>query len=452
MATTFPPALDSYRDAQLSGIWSMLVHRAEAAPFNLVATGIFLLAILHIFLAPQISHWAHLKRSRLGKRSRLVKALHLLGEVEIVFVLWAVPLALALAVARGPWIAAHYFAGTVDYTQALFVLVIMVVAASRPIVQLVIGLLGCLAGRSPVRWWAILLTVVPLLGSLITEPAAMTIGAVLLGREFYAFRPSARFAYATLGLLFVNISVGGALTSFAAPPILMVAAKWDWSTAYMLGHFGLRVVPGILVGNLVYFLIFRREFESMEGAAKGVSKGEDTRAVPVWITAVHVAFLIWTVWAAREPAWFLAGLVAFLAFSAATWRHQERVEWRAPLLVGLFLAGLVIHGGLQAWWIEPVLTHLRRWPLLVGATVLTAFNDNAAITYLATLVPGLEERFREAVVSGAICGGGLTVIANAPNPAGQAILAKYFPDGISPAGLFLAALGPTLVLLVFLSL
>ena len=111
----------------------------------------------------------------------------------------------------------------------------------------------------------------------------------------------------------------------------------------------------------------------------------------------------------------------------------------------------MIHGGLQGWWIEPLLSRLGEQLLFVGATVLTAFNDNAAITYLATLVPGLGDAAKQAVVAGAIAGGGLTVIANAPNPAGQSILQRHFPEGISPLGLLLGALAPTLIMVcVFL--
>ena len=77
---------------------------------------------------------------------------------------------------------------------------------------------------------------------------------------------------------------------------------------------------------------------------------------------------------------------------------------------------------------------------------MTAFNDNAAITYLATLVPDFTETLKYAVVAGAVVGGGLTVIANAPNPAGQSLLQRFFPDGISPLNLFLAALLPTVIM------
>ena len=175
--------------------------------------------------------------------------------------------------------------------------------------------------------------------------------------------------------------------------------------------------------------------------------------MPLWITGVHLAFLGWTVLVAHEPALFIGGFLFFLAFTMATAAYQDEINMRPPMLVGFFLAGLVIHGGLQGWWIEPVLSRLSEYPLLIGATVLTAFNDNAAITYLATLVPNFSDSLKVAVVSGAIAGGGLTVIANAPNPAGQSLLQKYFPDGgIAPGGLFLAALFPTLVMLFFFAL
>ena len=76
---------------------------------------------------------------------------------------------------------------------------------------------------------------------------------------------------------------------------------------------------------------------------------------------------------------------------------------------------------------------------------MTAFNDNALITYLATLVPDLDERLKIAVVEGAVTGGGLTVIANAPNPAGQALLSRFFGGAVNPLGLLAGALLPTLV-------
>jgi hypothetical protein len=167
--------------------------------------------------------------------------------------------------------------------------------------------------------------------------------------------------------------------------------------------------------------------------------------VPFWVTATHLGFMAWTVFTAHYPALFLGGFLFFLGFVRATPAYQSRIELKAPLLVGFFLAGLVIHGGLQGWWIAPVLASLAEEPLFLAASVLTAFNDNALVTYLATLVPDLPQELRLAVVQGAVVGGGLTVIANAPNPAGQALLSRFFCGAISPSRLLFAALGPTLI-------
>jgi hypothetical protein len=264
----------------------------------------------------------------------------------------------------------------------------------------------------------------------------------VLSRQFFALKPSPRLAYATLGLLFVNVSVGGTLTHFAAPPVLMVARPWDWDTAYMLSHFGWKAVVAIFLSNVVYFAFFRRE---LLGLAPKDTAQVPGAGIPVAVTLVNVAFMAWTVVNAHYPPLFIGGFLFFLGFAQATAVHQGAVDLKPPLLVGFFLAGLVIHGGLQGWWIAPLLERLSERPLFGGAVLLTAFNDNALITYLATLVPDLGASLKYAVVAGAVTGGGLTVIANAPNPAGQAILQPHFEDGISPVGLLLGALAPTAI-------
>ena len=469
----FPPPLVSYQDGGETNVGTVLLHRIHVEPFNVVATIIFLLAIVHTFLAPKILGLSHRiqhnyeaqlreihgpdlkeKIPRRQRQSIPAAVLHFLGEIEAVFGIWIIPLALLMWAYKGAAVTRHYLDQDVSYIEPLFVVIIMAIAASRPIVQVAVRALGAVAGQSPARWWFALLTIGPLFGSFITEPAAMTICALLLGREFYRLGPSPRFMYATLGLLFVNISVGGALTNFAAPPVLIVAGKWGWSTAFMLQQFGLRAVVGIVIGNIAYFLIFRNEFARLAQQRRELPADESARdePVPLWITAVHLAFLLWTVLVAHEPALFIGGFLFFVGFTLATTAYQDELDMRSPMLVGFFLAGLVVHGGLQGWWIEPVLTRLGQYPLMFGATILTAFNDNAAITYLATLVPNFSDTLKTAVVSGAIAGGGLTVIANAPNPAGQSLLQKYFPNGIAPGGLFLAALFPTVVMLVLFAL
>jgi len=176
-----------------------------------------------------------------------------------------------------------------------------------------------------------------------------------------------------------------------------------------------------------------------------VDDGIQAPPIPSWITAVNLAFLAFVVMEAHFPQLFIGAFLFFLGFAQATAPYQSNMDLKPPLLVGFFLAGLVTHGALQGWWIAPVLGSLSAHPLFWSATALTAFNDNALITYLSTLVPNLDQTLKYAVVAGAVTGGGMTVIANAPNPAGQAILGKYFVDGVSPLWLAVSALVPTLV-------
>ena len=203
--------------------------------------------------------------------------------------------------------------------------------------------------------------------------------------------------------------------------------------------------------NIVYYLLFRKELSQLKPTH--TDEKEKRRPVPMRITIVHILFLIWTVFTSHHAPLVVLGFLFFLAFVEATNRHQGVMRLRGPLLVGFFLASLVIHGGFQKWWIAPVLSGLTEWPLMIGSIVLTAFNDNAAITYLASLVPGFTPSLKYAVVAGAVAGGGLTVIANAPNPAGQSILASSFgKDGISPVGLVLSAIVPTIIMTAALML
>jgi hypothetical protein len=450
--STFPLPLDAYTGDAGLPLGEVLARRAAADPLNAVAAALFLCAIVHTFVAPALLAASHRLRHRLdrekgeGVHSIRVELLHLLGEIEVVFGAWVAPLLLAIAWREGPR-APERFLGDVHFTEPVFVVVIMAVASSRPVLAFAEAVLGAAAragGGSPRAWWLAVLTLGSLLGSLVTEPAAMVISALLLSRRVFSLGPSAALRYGTLGLLFVNVSVGGTLTHFAAPPVLMVAGRFGWGTRFMLEHFGWKAALGIVASNAVYALAFRRELGTLAARAGEVATPPQA-PVPAWIVGVHLGFLSLLVYASHTPAVLIGAFLFFLAFHRATAPHQQPLDLRAPLLVGFFLAGLVIHGAGQAWWIEPVLSRLDALPLFFGATILTAFNDNAAITYLASLVPSFTPALQYAVVAGAVTGGGLTVIANAPNPAGQATLANHFPDGVKPSGLLLGALLPTLV-------
>jgi len=440
-----------------------LRHRVEAQPLNLVATLLFFGAVLHTFFTHKFRRFAHHLEDKYkgelpaeGTQHRatlgvmIARLLHFLGEVEAVFGIWVLPLVLAMALRCGHANTVDYLNQKVSYHEPLFVVVIMTLSATQPVLRLAeqcLRAMARLAGGGVAAWWFSILTFGPLLGSFITEPAAMTISASLLARQFYAIGPCRPLAYATLGLLFVNVSIGGVLTHFAAPPVLMVAGPWKWGTLHMLSHFGWKAILSVIVSNLAYFLYFRKEFARLGERAAASSKGLRHEAVsmPGWVTAGHLLFMFLAVIYAHQPVMLVGSFLFFLAFYEVTKDYQSELQLRPAILVGFFLAGLVIHGGLQKWWIAPVLGSLGETSLMLTSVVLTSFNDNAAITYLSTLVPDLSDAMKHAVVAGAVAGGGLTVIANAPNPAGQAILGRFFPDGVAPLGLFLGAFAPTVV-------
>ncbi len=463
------PAMEKAQGIQ--GISETLSFRAKQQPFLLVASVIFLFAILHTFFAVPITRIAHkvqhdhdeqVRRSRSANGQSTeaddlvcfkATMLHFLGEVEAIFGIWVLVLLTAMFSFYDLTTVKSYIGG-VNFTEPLFVVVIMAFASTRPILNFAESCLSFFARigkQTPAAWWLSIMIIAPILGSFITEPGAMTIAAMLLAKKFYQLNPSPRFSYATLGLLFVNISIGGVLTNFAAPPVLMVAQKWGLTTTEMLLNFGDKAVISIVISSLVYFLCFRKELAEMADRAEdhdGDGKGDmigNNRSVPVFVTLTHLAFMAWTVAFSHYPPLFIGGFLFFLAFQQATAHHQNEINLRGPILVGFFLAGLVVHGGLQGWWLAPIISSLTEVPLFLGATVLTSFNDNAAITFLASQVDGLSPQLKYAVLAGAVTGGGLTVIANAPNPAGQALLGRFFGEGVSPVKLALAALLPTII-------
>jgi len=469
----FPIPVAQYNDSSIAGLAPKLLGRIKADPFNAIATAIFLAAIGHTFLAAKFRTISHrcehehevlvrklekssapdpvLQREIERKKFREV-VFHFLGEVEAVFGIWLIPLAISVALMKGPDTFFHYING-INYTEPVFVVVIMAVASSRPVLYFAEGALkmvACLGKKTPAAWWLSILTVGPMLGSFITEPAAMTICALILVEKFFKLQPSMALRYTTLGLLFVNISVGGTLTHFAAPPVVMVATHWKWDSLHMLTHFGWKAVLSILISNALAFFIFRRELLALRESGQSLVRPKTN--VPASIVLTHLALIALIVLTAHYAAIVVLVFMFFLAFVAATERNQDPINLRGPVLVGFFLAGLVIHGSCQQWWIEPVLTSLNPVQLLLGSTILTAFNDNASITYLASLVPGFSDAAKYAVMAGAVAGGGLTVIANAPNPAGQSILQSYFgTNGVDAVKLFLAAAIPTTIcVLIFL--
>ena len=408
-------------------------------PIQWIAAAIFAVALLHTFSAKQFERLSH----RFPRHAGLF---HLLGEVEVVFGFWAIVLVVVMAVVGGGSGALEY-AESRNYTEPLFVFVVMVIAASRPVLVTVMSMVNAVARVLPVRtslataWLG--LAAVPLLGSLITEPAAMTIAALMLAPQI--FRPDVpeRVKYLALGVLFVNISIGGTLTSYAAPPVLMVATTWQWDSAFMLANFGWKATLAVLFNATVATWVLRRHVFPPPSDKDGV---QAEARVPLSVVAVHLALLAGVVLFAHHPVVFLSLFLMFLGFTQAYERHQSPLILKEALLVGFFLAGLVVLGGMQQWWLQPIVSGLAPVALFLGALGLTAITDNAALTYLGSLIVGISDQSKYMLVAGAVAGGGLTVIANAPNPAGVALLKRGFADEtIGAGGLLMGALGPTAV-------
>jgi|TARA_B110000259_G_scaffold182052_1_gene225076 hypothetical protein len=407
---------------------------------NIISASLFFIAIIHTFSTKYFLELAHSHPKYSG-------LLHLLGEVEVVFGFWAMILVLFMFGING-YESAVAYVDSRNYTEPMFVFVIMVIAATKPILHLSENIVLSIARIIPIpkemAIYFLLLSLVPLLGSFITEPAAMTLAAMLLGVNYFGKETSSRFKYATLGVLFVNISIGGTLTPYAAPPVLMVSATWDWDIHFMLTNFGWRAAIAVLVNTLILVFIFKDDLKLIK-----LKERNNATKMPLPIIFAHLFFLIGVVFFAHHPAVFMALFLFFLGFSSAYKKFQNPLILTQALLVAFFLAGLVVLGGVQQWWLEPTLMSMSSDAVFFGATTLTAFTDNAALTYLGSLVDGLSDEFKIALVAGAVTGGGLTVIANAPNPAGIAILRDHFPENtIAPLGLLMGAIPPTLVAII----
>lgn len=407
---------------------------------DILAASLFALALVHTFAAKQFERLAH----RFPRHAGLY---HLLGEVEVVFGFWAIVLVVAMAFVSGGKEALSY-AESRNYTEPLFVFVVMVIAGSRPVLETVMWVVQAMAKRLPVRtqlataWLG--LAAVPLMGSLITEPAAMTIAALMLAPQVFRKDVPEPVKYLALGALFVNVSIGGTLTSYAAPPVLMVAATWQWDSAFMLVHFGWKAAVAVVLNATLATFVLRRHLMPRASADRASASPE--AQMPFTVVAVHLALLAGVIVLAHYPVAFLGIFLLFLGFAQAYERYQNPLLIKEALLVAFFLAGLVVLGGLQSWWLQPIVSALEPLSLFFGALGLTAVTDNAALTYLGSQISGMSEQAKYMLVAGAVAGGGLTVIANAPNPAGLALLKRGFSDeSVGAGGLFLGALSPTVI-------
>lgn len=402
------------------------------SPIALAAPLFLFCAVLHALFGP---------RFRDVFRGRKAHAVwHALCEVELGFVFWAALYLVFAAVQGETWAVLE----RTRFTEPLFVLAIMAIAGTRPVLDLAQWTVTKLARALPlpegISFYGAALAVTPLLGSLLSEPAAMTIAASLL-RDRYFSSPhfSEKARYASLGLLFVNISIGGALTPYAAPAVLMVAAPWGWDLAFTLRHFAWKAALAVVLAVIFTIWRFRHEL------TRPSPTEEEARRAPA-MGFVHLVFLAAVVVTGHHVPQFGAIFLGFLVFAAATRAQSGKVSLREAMLVGLFLCALTVLTAHQDWWLATFLPKLAPPALFTSAAALTAFVDNAALTLLGVRVPDLTFSARYALVAGSLVGGGLTLIANAPNPIGYGLLRSSFPAArVQPLRLLWAALPPTLI-------
>jgi hypothetical protein len=415
---------------------------------ELLGTIFFGLAVVHTFMVGKILHYSH----KFPKGSAASAILHLLGEIEAVFGIWAAGFMVVYIATEG-WTPAINYQKSLDFTEPFFIFAIMVLCSTRPILYVAReGMMAISSGFQKVFKTPaiatdlfILLTIGSLSGSFITEPAAMTVTAFLLNSMLQ--KSSNKLIYSLLAVLFVNVSIGGALTNFAAPPILMVAHKWNWDLAFVAMHFGWKSALAVVINALGLVLIFRKDFQesciSLKDVATRLAGGHPP--IPALVVLIHLCFLAGVVLTGHYQNAFLGVFLLYLGVASVTQRHQDTLRLKESLLVSLFLGGIIQFGAFQKWWLAPLLGSMSDLVLFKASVGLTAITDNAALTYLGSQVEGLSEASRYALVAGAIAGGGLTIIANAPNAAGYSILSHKFPGGLKPVNLLIAAIIPTVV-------
>lgn len=415
----------------------------------ILGTVFFALAVLHTFCVKFFLKAAH----HFPEGSGRSMFFHLLGEVEIVFSFWAAVFFLISALMIGFSPVVEYVE-SVNFTEPIFVFCIMMIAATRPVLTFAKKLIS-VASRTlqlTLKLPAVLadllvvLSLGPLSGSAITEPAAMTVTALLL-LQILA-RPTSRLLYFVLAVLFVNVSIGGALTHFAAPPILMVASKWNWDTTFVFTHFGWKSLIAVVLNSCALVWFFRKNIQQ---TCQPLQAAHSDEAIPLWVTALHLLFLVGVILSAHHAKFAFGLFLFFLGVTAVTKKYQETLRFRESFLVAFFLGGIVLFGAFQTWWLQPLLSKMNELVLFSASVALTSVTDNAALTYLGAQVQGLSDSSKYYLVAGALAGGGLTIIANAPNAAGFSVLQSKFKDGLNPFQLLLAALLPTVVAVGLLS-
>lgn len=420
----------------------------------LIGSGfIFLLAIIHTFLTPKLFFLSERFRHKQliftessKKYYMLSELIGILSKVEIVFFVWAIPLFFLFWISEGFKLTITYF-DTRNYSFPIYIMTIVVLTTSKPIIDFadrILTFLAKLGPNTPKMWWWALLLGSPLIACLVKEPGAMIIGSTLLLRKFYYLTPSRSFRYATMGLLFSNISMGGLLTPVSSRAFMLVQSSLNWKPGFLLAQFSWKAFIAIILSTTIYYVIFRKEFDKLPSTVR--DRINFKYAIPWWISATHILFLAAILWIKPASVILAAFFVLFLLFHKMTVFYQNPLHLDKMALLGLFYTGVLIHGDLQGKWISLIMEKLPGLGVLIVSFILSACMDNSIAHYLAMNVTSSSDCYRYLVVAGVTAAGGLTLLANSANLLGYTVLKTSFLS-ISFVKLFYYGLTPSLVAL-----
>lgn len=435
----------------------MILPRYSGA-LQVGASALFFCAIIHIFLTPWLGRlhrlYQHKKMMFPGRWKQyllLSECFGFLNKIELVFIVWAVPLFVIFVCCEGYRVAMAYF-NSRNYVSSLFIMIMLIFLESRPIECLserIFSNIAKLGYQSPKCWWWTIMLFAPLSTFFLKETGAMIIGATLLAKHFYRFYPSSRFGYATLGLLFSNISIGGLLTAFSSRALFIILPSVKWGNEIVIKHFCWKAVLSMLISTTIYYFVFKKEFHSFPRSVVNKAVVEDD--IPYWVILVHIVLVGLLISTNTIPLFMMAILIFYLGFQRFTIFYQHSINISKTCCVGLFYAGLVIFGELQEWWVLELMHRMSDFGYMLTSYGLSIFLDNALVNYLVHNLPVATDCYLYLVITGCMSAGGLTIISNMPNIVGYLIIKPAFQvPSFSMWRLFISAAVPSvLALLVF---
>lgn len=426
--------------------------------FELFTFVIFICAVIHTFLTPSFYSLYHqydrmaLRNTKKSNHYRsLSEIFYLLSEVELVFGFWILPLALGLFFISDLDFLVSYLQ-TRDYTYALYMTVVVAFVSTKPIVHIsekILEAFSKLGGNHPRSWWWTILTLGPVFDIFLKEPGAMTISSILLAKTVFPFIKNTRFQYATLALLFINISLGGLFLPQFSRSLFLIARQENWEIAYTFFRFSWKAFLIIVLNNGFYYVFFRKYLPTETKPIQEILEKEKKGEPPFWIILIHLVFLGLIVVSSEYPPIFLGMFFLFLGVHRATFSYQGKEQGplflKPAILVGFFFASLLIHGEFQKWWAVQLLENVDFKMGYVTSIFLSSLIDNAVVLYFLDQFKPISEEVLYAFVTGSLSSGALTLMANGPNLIGYSNLREFFNGKVSLIALFFAALPLTIL-------